>query len=40
MLPNESVVRVPVQVALENGGQARGELVVTVFTPRARAGIR
>ena len=39
MLPN-SVVRVPVQVALENGGQARGELVVTVFTPRARAGIR
>lgn len=34
MLPNESVVRVPVQVALENGGQARGELVVTVFTPQ------
>ena len=34
MLPNESVVRVPVQVDLENGGQARGELVVTVFTPQ------
>ncbi len=30
---NESVEKVPVKVALENGGTASGDLVVTVFTP-------
>ncbi|CAB3908818.1 dienelactone hydrolase family protein [Achromobacter sp. CF-sbj1-Ac2-l] len=30
---NESVQKVPVRVALENGGTATGEVVVTVFTP-------
>lgn len=30
---NESVQKVPVRVALENGGTATGEVVVTIFTP-------
>lgn len=30
---NESIEKVPVKVALENGGTASGDLVVTVFTP-------
>ena len=40
MLPNESVVRVPVQVDLENGGQARASWSSPCSRPRARAGIR